>query len=87
MRDRSPASWKADALAGSTGAAIMLPQGVALGIIAGLPPEYGLSTAIIVTVVAALWGSSRVMVSGPTTAISAVLFASLSGLAVTGSET
>ncbi|WP_299477142.1 SulP family inorganic anion transporter [uncultured Paracoccus sp.] len=78
---------KADALAGLTNATIVLPQGVAFAIIAGLPPEYGLFTAIIVTIVAALWGSSRVMVSGPTTAISAVLFASLSGLAVPGSET
>lgn len=85
--EQTPASWKADALAGLTGATIVLPQGVAFAIIAGLPPEFGLFTAIIVTVVAALWGSSRVMVSGPTTAISAVLFASLSGLAVPGSET
>ncbi len=87
FRDQTPASLKADALAGLTNATIVLPQGVAFAIIAGLPPEYGLFTAIIVTVVAALWGSSRIMVSGPTTAISAVLFASLSGLAVPGSET
>lgn len=86
FRNRTAASWKADALAGLTNATIVLPQGVAFAIIAGLPPEYGLFTAIIVTIVAALWGSSRVMVSGPTTAISAVLFASLSGLALPGSE-
>ncbi len=85
FRDRSPASIKADALAGLTNATIVLPQGVAFAIIAGMPPEYGLFTAIVVTVVAAIWGSSRVMVSGPTTAISAVLFATLSGLAVPGS--
>ncbi|WP_417210410.1 SulP family inorganic anion transporter [Antarctobacter sp.] len=87
FRGQTPASLKADALAGLTNATIVLPQGVAFAIIAGLPPEYGLFTAIIVTIVAALWGSSRVMVSGPTTAISAVLFASLSGLAIPGSET
>lgn len=86
FRDQSRASLKADAFAGLTGATIVLPQGVAFAIIAGLPPEYGLFTAIIVTIVAALWGSSRVMVSGPTTAISAVLFASLSGLALPGTE-
>lgn len=85
-REQGRASLKADALAGLTGATIVLPQGVAFAIIAGLPPQYGLFTAIIVTIVAALWGSSRVMVSGPTTAISAVLFASLSTLAVPGSE-
>lgn len=87
LLEQTPTSWKADALAGLTGATIVLPQGVAFAIIAGLPPEFGLFTAIIVTVIAALWGSSRVMVSGPTTAISAVLFASLSTLAVPGSET
>ncbi|WP_341864217.1 SulP family inorganic anion transporter [Gymnodinialimonas sp. 57CJ19] len=86
FRGRSAADWKADAFAGLTNATIVLPQGVAFAIIAGLPPEYGLFTAIIVTIVAALWGSSRVMVSGPTTAISAVMFASLSTLAVPGSE-
>jgi SulP family sulfate permease len=86
FQGQSPASLKADALAGLTNATIVLPQGVAFAIIAGLPPEYGLFTAIIVTIIAALWGSSRVMVSGPTTAISAVLFAALSSLAIPGSD-
>lgn len=78
------ASLRADALAGLTGATIVLPQGVAFAIIAGLPPEYGLFTAMIVTVAAAIWGSSMVMVSGPTTAISAVIFASLVPFAAPG---
>lgn len=85
FREQSPASIRADVLAGLTNATIVLPQGVAFAIIAGMPPEYGLFTAIVVTIVAAIWGSSRVMVSGPTTAISAVLFATLSGLAIPGS--
>lgn len=45
---------KDDALAGLTSAAVVLPQGVAFAIIAGLPPEHGLITAIVVTAVAAL---------------------------------
>jgi hypothetical protein len=77
-------SLKADALAGLTNAAIVLPQGVAFAIIAGLPPEYGLYTAMIVPVIAALWGSSMVMVSGPTTAISALVFATLAEVATPG---
>lgn len=77
----------ADALAGLTNAAIVLPQGVAFAIIAGLPPHYGLFTAMVTTAVAAFWGSSSVMVSGPTTAISAVLFATLSALSAPGTET
>lgn len=78
-------AFKADTLAAATGALIVLPQAVAFASIAGLPPAYGLYTAMIPTVVAALWGSSRHMVSGPTTAISIVVFASISPLAEPGS--
>ena len=77
---------KADAIAGLTNAAIVLPQGVAFAIIAGLPPEFGLFTAVVVALIAGIWGSSMIMVSGPTTAISAVIFASMSQFAVPGSE-
>jgi len=62
----------ADAYAGFINAAIVLPQGVAFATIAGLPPEYGLYTAMITAIVAAIFGSSMIMISGPTTAISAV---------------
>lgn len=72
----------ADAYAGFVNAAIVLPQGVAFATIAGLPPEYGLYTAMITAVVAAIFGSSMIMISGPTTAISAVLFATLNNFAV-----
>lgn len=57
-------SLKADFWAGLTGAIIVLPQGVAYAMIAGLPPEYGLYTAIIPAIVAALFGSSHHLISG-----------------------
>lgn len=76
---------RADFLAGLTGAVIVLPQGVAFAMIAGLPPEYGLYTAIVTPVVAALFGSSLHLISGPTTAISIVVFTSVSSLAEPGS--
>jgi SulP family sulfate permease len=76
---------KDDLLAGLVGAIIVLPQGVAFAVIAGLPPEYGLYAAMIPAVIAALWGSSWHLVSGPTTAISIVVFAALSPLAEPGS--
>ncbi|MBI5461021.1 MAG: SulP family inorganic anion transporter, partial [Gammaproteobacteria bacterium] len=76
---------RADLMAGLTGAVIVLPQGVAFAMIAGLPPEYGLYTAIITPVIAALFGSSRHLISGPTTAISIVVFAAISPLATPGS--
>ncbi len=79
-------SLKADAFAGFTNAAIVLPQGVAFATIAGLPPQYGLYTAMITPVVAALFGSSTVMVSGPTTAISAIVLTTLQGHAIPGTQ-
>jgi SulP family sulfate permease len=54
---------RADLIAGFTGAVIVLPQGVAFATIAGLPPEYGLYTAMVTPIVAALFGSSRHLIS------------------------
>lgn len=76
---------RADAMAALTGALIVLPQAVAFATIAGLPPQYGLYAAMVPAIVAALWGSSWHLVSGPTTAISVLVFATLSPLAVPGS--
>ena len=75
---------RADVIASITGAIVVLPQGVAFAVIAGMPPEYGLYTAMIPAVIAALFGSSWHLVSGPTTAASLVLFASLSALTEPG---
>jgi sulfate permease, SulP family len=73
-----------DLLAGFTGALIVLPQGVAFATIAGLPPQYGLYAAMVPAIVAALFGSSWHLVSGPTTAISIALFAAIHNLAEPG---
>jgi len=75
---------KADLFAALTGAIVVLPQGVAFATIAGMPPQYGLYAGMVPAMVAALFGSSRHLVSGPTTAASVVLFSSLSLLAVPG---
>ena len=74
-----------DLVAGLTGAIILVPQGVAFATIAGMPPEYGLYAAMLPAILAALWGSSWHLVSGPTTAISIVVFAAISPLAEPGS--
>ncbi len=76
---------KADLLAAFTGALIVLPQGVAFATIAGMPPEYGLYAAMVPAIIAALFGSSWHLVSGPTTAISIAVFAAMSPLAEPGS--
>ncbi len=83
MVDRG--STRADMLAGLTGALIVLPQGVAFATIAGMPPEYGLYAAMLPAIIAALFGSSWHLVSGPTTAISIAVFAAISPLANPGS--
>lgn len=64
---------------------VALPQGVAFATIAGMPPEYGLYTGMIPAIIAALFGSSWLLVSGPTTAAAIVLFSSLSLHAPPGS--
>src|SRR5210317_1385649 len=85
-RNMSRETVRADMIAGLTGAAIVLPQGVAFAAIAGMPPEYGLYTSMVPAVIAALFGSSWHLVSGPTTAASMVMFSALSTMAVPGSE-
>ncbi|MBI4938351.1 MAG: SulP family inorganic anion transporter [Nitrosomonadales bacterium] len=83
MVDRATA--KDDLIAGLTGAMIVLPQGVAFATIAGMPPEYGLYAAMVPAIIAALFGSSWHLVSGPTTAISIAVFAAMSPFADPGS--
>ncbi len=85
-RNMNRGSLRADAIAGLTGAALVLPQGVAFAAIAGMPPEYGLYTSMVPAVIAALFGSSWHLVSGPTTAASVIMFASLSDMATPGSD-
>ncbi|MCG6897669.1 MAG: SulP family inorganic anion transporter [Thiocapsa sp.] len=79
------AELKADALAAVIGALVVLPQAVAFATIAGMPPEYGLYAGMVPAIIAALFGSSRHLVSGPTTAASVVLFSALSIMATPGS--
>ena len=68
---------KRDALAGLTVAVIALPQAMAYALLAGVDPEYGLYSAIVVTFVASVFGSSSHLVNGPTAAISLVVFTAL----------
>ncbi|WP_149087077.1 SulP family inorganic anion transporter [Pseudomonas prosekii] len=80
------ASVGRDAIVGLSGAILALPQSIAYALIAGLPPEYGLYAAIIPVLIACLWGSSWHLICGPTAAISIVLYASVSPLAVPASQ-
>jgi len=66
LRDYRLPDLRFDMIAGLTVAAVMLPQAMVFAFIAGMPPVTGLYTAILGSIVAALWGSSRQAQSGPT---------------------
>lgn len=73
-------SWGAlgrDATAGLTVATVAVPQAMAYASLAGLPPQYGLYTAIVMTAVGALLDSSRQLINGPTNAISIAMLSAL----------
>ena len=69
---------RADLISGLTVAIVVVPQAVAFASIAGMPPQYGLYAGMIPPIVAAFFGSSWHLMSGPTTAASIVLLSSLS---------
>ena len=77
---------RADLLAGLVGACVVLPQAIAYATLAGLPPQYGLFSAIVPVIVAALWGSSWHQVSGPTNTMALAVFAIVTPLAVPFSD-
>jgi SulP family sulfate permease len=70
LRSYRLSDLRADVLAGLTVAAVAVPQSMAYAMVAGLPVEYGLYTAIVMTAVGALFDSSRQLINGPTNAIS-----------------
>ena len=69
---------RADLFAGITVAAVAVPQAMAYALAAGLPAEYGLYTAIVMTAVGALFASSRQLINGPTNAISIAVLSVIS---------
>ena len=71
-------SFRQDLVAALTVAAISLPQGMAYALLAGVDPRFGLYSAIVVTGIASIFGSSSHLINGPTSAISLVVFSALS---------
>jgi len=70
-------SARRDLVAGATVAAVAVPQAIAYALIAGVDPRFGLYSAIVVTIVASVLGSSSHLINGPTNAISLVVFSAL----------
>jgi SulP family sulfate permease len=77
LRRYSLRTLGADLTAGLTVATVAVPQAMAYAMLAGLPPQYGLYTAIVMTAVGALLDSSRQLINGPTNAISIALLSAL----------
>jgi SulP family sulfate permease len=72
---------RSDLVAGVTVAAVAVPQAMAYAMVAGLPPVYGLYTAIVMTAVGAVFNASRQLVNGPTNAISIAVLSVLASVA------
>jgi SulP family sulfate permease len=77
LRRYSPADLRGDLVGGLSVAAVAVPQAMAYALIAGLPAQIGLNTAIVMTAVGALFDSSRQLINGPTNAISIALLGAI----------
>jgi SulP family sulfate permease len=78
--------FKGDLVAGITVGIILIPQGIAYALIAGLPPIYGLYCALVPQVMYAIFGSSRQVAIGPVAMDSLIVATGVSTLALAGSE-
>lgn len=81
-----PSRLRGDVVAGITVAIILIPQGIAYALIAGLPPIYGLYSALVPQVIYAIFGSSRQVAIGPVAMDSLIVATGVSTLALAGSE-
>ncbi len=79
-------SFRADFISGLTVALVLIPQSMAYAQLAGMPSYYGLYAAFLPPMIAALFGSSRQLATGPVAVVSLMTAASLAPLATAGSE-
>lgn len=75
---------KNDIAAGITVGVLLIPQGMAYAIIAGLPPVFGLYAALVPQIIYAIMGTSRQLAVGPVAIDSLLVASSLSTLSVVG---
>jgi len=78
--------FKGDLIAGITVGIVLIPQGIAYALIAGLPPIYGLYCALVPQAMYAIFGSSRQVAVGPVAMDSLIVATGVSTLALAGSE-
>lgn len=84
LREYTSKDFRGDLLAGLSVAPVAIPQAMAYALIAGVHPKFGIYACILPVILAALWGSSRFLVAGPTNAIAMILFSTLAHISVGG---
>ena len=86
FKDYNIDKLKIDSLSGLTVALVLIPQSMAYAQLAGMPAYYGLYASFLPPIIAALFGSSRQLATGPVAVVSLMTSASLEPLATAGSE-
>ena len=82
----SAGNFRADLLAGLTVALVLVPQSMAYAQLAGMPAYFGLYAAFLPVMVAAMWGSSNQLGTGPVAVVSLLTASALTPLAAAGSD-
>jgi SulP family sulfate permease len=83
---KNPEVLRADLIAGITVALILVPQSMAYAQLAGLPPYYGLYASFLPGIIAALFGSSRQLATGPVAVVSLLTASALEPIASANPE-
>jgi len=86
LKNSSLSSLKIDIVSGLTVALVLIPQSMAYAQLAGMPVQYGLYASFLPPVLAALFGSSRQLATGPVAIVSLMTSAALSPYATAGSS-
>jgi len=86
LKGYNASSFRQDFIAGLTVALVLIPQSMAYAQLAGMPSYYGLYASFLPPMIAALFGSSRQLATGPVAVVSLMTAASLAPLATAGSE-
>jgi SulP family sulfate permease len=86
IRNYSSSHFKGDMNAGLTVGIMLIPQGMAYAVLAGLPPIYGLYASIVPLIIYAVFGTSRQLAVGPVAMVSLLVVAGVGEIADVGSD-
>lgn len=86
LKNYNPGIFKGDLNAGITVAIMLVPQGMAYAVLAGMPPVYGLYASIVPLLLYAVLGTSRQLAVGPVAMVSLLVVAGVGELAEPGSD-